>query len=438
MLKHLRSKIKTTKRIIDSLGFKRDRKTLKSDFFKRLNFRQSSELLEKILLQNIVPFWYPEVIDLAEGGYKLNHNLQGKWQGKANKSLVSQTRTLWFFAQMISSKYGTSEHLEAARHGYKFLRERMWDSQFGGFYWEVDSSGNVVTKPDKHCYGQAFALYALSQYSMVSQDSSALMLAQELFGLLENYAHDPQHGGYREFWQQDWTSVPSGTISYLGVDPNLKLMNTHLHLLEAISTYYLLTKDRIAQERIVELILILSNSVVQKTVGACTDRFHRNWQPLAVDEHNLISYGHDLEAIWLLIESCNGLGISNNILLDFYQTLFNYSLEYGFDHKKGGFYNSGYCNKPAHKLEKIWWVQAEALISALQMYNLTQEEVYYHYFCRILDWITKYQIDWNNGDWFAEVDRKGNPLGDKAEQWKSAYHNGRAMLKCLEILEQSF
>ena len=399
----------------------------------QIDFLQSQEILEKILTYNILPFWYPEVVDLEEGGYQLNHDLQGKRRGRANKRLVTQARTVWFFARLANSRYGTREHLEATRHGYEFLYKRFWDQEFGGFYWEVDSSGSTITMPDKHLYAQAFGLYALSEYAIASGDSSATDLARKLFYLLEDYAHDSQYGGYQEFFQRDWTNAPTNQKSYLNVFPSIKLMNTHLHLLEGITTYYFLTKEMRAKERLTEMILILSNSVVRKTVGACTEQHQRDWTPLYTPQGARVSYGHDLENIWLLIEACQTLEISQGLLLDLYRTLFGYTLRYGFDRKAGGFYYSGFYNTSADRREKIWWVQAEGLVSALQMYRLTGEEIYRHCFLQTLEWIVKYQVDWEYGDWYAEVGR-GKRSGDKAGFWKSPYHNGRAMIQCLELL----
>jgi mannose/cellobiose epimerase-like protein (N-acyl-D-glucosamine 2-epimerase family) len=399
------------------------------------DFHGSQEVLEQILTQNILPFWYPHVIDSEDGGYRLNHDLQGKWKGRTNKRLVTQARTVWFFSRLARTRYGKNEHLEAAQHGYEFLYNQMWDRQFGGFYWEVDSSGENATGPNKHLYGQAFGLYALSEYAITSGDSSATVLARELFSLLEHYAHDSQYGGYLEFFQRDWNLAPAETKSYLRTAPTIKMMNTHLHLLEAITNYYLLTKESIARERLIEMIFIQSNAVVRKTVGACTDKYQHDWTPLYGPHYDRISYGHDLENVWLLIKACDTAGISNSPLLDLYRTLFSYALRYGFDRKKGGFYDAGPCNAPADRREKIWWVQAEGLVSALQMYRLTGEEAYCHCFSQTLDWIVKHQVDWEHGDWYAQVAKNGKPLGDKAGAWKSPYHNGRAMIQCLELLQ---
>jgi mannobiose 2-epimerase len=398
------------------------------------NLLQSKQRLERILTENILPFWYPQVIDLEDGGYRLNHDLHGKWQGQAPKYLVSQARTVWFFSRLTRSRYGTSAHLDAARHGYAFLRDRMWDKNFGGFYWGVDSSGQSAIKPDKHLYGQAFGLYALSEYATASADPSATALAQELFRLWETYAHDPQYGGYQECFQRDWNPVDADSKSYMNTAPTLKLMNTHLHLIEAITTFYLLTKDPLAKERLSELILVQSNSVLRKTLGACTDQYQRDWTPLQGPPYDRVSYGHDLENVWLLIEACKALGLSHTLLLDLYRTLFRYALRYGFDRKEGGFYDSGPFHALADRRDKIWWVQAESLLCALQMYRLTGEEVYWQCFCQTLDWITRRQADWEHGEWYMRISAMGKPSGEKAGAWKSPYHTSRAMLQCLALL----
>ncbi len=399
------------------------------------NLLQSKQQLERILTENILPFWYPQVIDVTDGGYRLNHDLHGKCKGRANKHLVTQARTVWFFSRLARSPYGTNAHLDAARHGYVFLRDWLWDKDFGGFYWEVDSSGHVAAKPDKHLYGQAFGLYALSQYAIASGDPSAAALAQALFALLEARAHDSQYGGYQEFLQRDWRSVPLDRTSYVdGTTPTIKLMNTHLHLTEALIAFYLLTGDSLAKERLIEMIFVQSNAGVRKTVGACTDQHTRNWTPLRELAYNRISYGHNLENIWVLAEACKAARLPNGPLVDLYRTLLDYALRYGFDQKEGGFYDSGPLHAPADRRDKIWWVQAEGLVCALHTHCLTGEKIYWDCFYQTLDWIMKHQVDWEYGDWHARVSDTGKPSGDKAGAWKSPYHNGRAMLQCLRLL----
>ena len=118
-------------------------------------------------------------------------------------------------------------------------------------------------------------------------------------------------------------------------------MNTHLHLLEAMTTFYRASKLPLARERLLELIAIQSNAVVRKGLGACTDKYKRNWEPVLTGNYARVSYGHDLENIWLLNDACDAAGISNYPLLDLYRALFDYALKYGYDEDQGGFFY--YC-----------------------------------------------------------------------------------------------
>jgi cellobiose epimerase len=253
--------------------------------------------------------------------------------------------------------------------------------------------------------------------------------------LLECNAHDKRYGGYQEHFRCDWGPASADARSYLNTAPTTKLMNTHLHLMEGIAVYYSLTNDPIARERLIELILIHSNAVVRKRMGACTDRYQRDWTPLLGGGYDRVSYGHDVENVWLLDETCQTVGIAGGPLLDLYRTIFAYVLQYGFDSKRGGFYDTGPFNRAADRRDKVWWVQAEGLISALHMYLLTREVLYSECFTQTLEWIMRYQADWEHGEWHARVGQNGKPKGeDKAGPWKGPYHTGRAVLQGLELL----
>ena len=244
-----------------------------------IDVSRHKEIIERILTKNIIPFWYPHVVDRQNGGFQLNHGCGGIWKGPAAKALVTQARTVWFFSRLVNAGVGDGEYLEAATYGYKFLRDCQWDKKHGGFYWEVDPTGKIATKPNKHLYGQAFGLDALSEYAKASGDSSATELARELFNLLDGHAHDALHGGYQEFLREDWSQVACETSSYIGTSAGSKLLNTHLHLMEAFTTFYRLSCDSKARERLWELILVQSNTVVRKTLGACTDAHGSCAQP---------------------------------------------------------------------------------------------------------------------------------------------------------------
>jgi len=391
--------------------------------------------LEKNLIANILAFWHPRCLDREHGGYIINFGPQGESKGPGTKGIVTQARTLWFFARMARAGYGGREAmLAAAETGYRFLRDKMWDAAHGGFYWEVEPTGAKPLRPGKHLYGQAFGLYALSEYALASGREDVLEFATRFFGLLDEKAHDPLHGGYIEFFGADWSEPPPGAAPYAGGVTGQKLLNTHLHLMEAISAYLRASGSQTARIRLTELAAIGGNAVVRKGPIACTDRYQRDWTPLLDGEWSRVSYGHDLENIWLLIEASETLGISPSPYTELFRHIFAYSLEHGFDSKDGGFFESGPLGAPAGRKTKIWWVQAEALVGALAMYKLTRDPRYYAVFEQTWRFVNQRQTDWEHGEWHANLTPEGEPRGDKANLWKGPYHNGRAMIECIAHL----
>lgn len=386
--------------------------------------------LEKTLFENILPFWHPRTIDSA-GGYLLNHDGAGKALGRGPRALVTQARMVWFYARLARFGHEPKAMLEAAAHGVKFLRETMWDARHGGFYWEVDAAGKPA-KSNKHLYGQAFALYALAEYAQAARKKDALEFALKVFQLLEQRAHDPVHGGYVEYFLPDWSTPPVNEPIYLGGGgPGLKLMNTHLHLMEALTTLHEASRNGAVRERLLELIGIETSAVVRKHVAACTDKHDRDWTPRLEGDFATVSYGHDLENIWLVAEACRSAGVPVSPYTDLFRESFAYCRRNGFDEAKGGFFYTGPLGKAAADHTKSWWVQAEALVSALEMYRLTGRTDYFEVFRKTWKHCEEEQMDWQNGEWHAAIDASGKPRGVKAGPWKAAYHNGRAMMECL-------
>lgn len=391
--------------------------------------------LEKILTTNIVPFWYDKSLDRANGGYIISFDAQGRLKEPVTKMIVTQARQVWLFSRLARAGYEPARHLEAAELGYRFLKEKMWDPVNGGFYWEVDATGNQKLKANKHLYGQSFALYAISEYALASGSKDALEFATQFFDLLEEKSHDKIHGGYVEYFSPDWTALASEASSYMGAPGNVKLMNTHLHLLEAMTTFYRASGSPLARERLLELINIESNTVVRKTLGACTDKYDQDWTVRLDGEYARVSYGHDIENIWLLMDACDAAGVSSYPFMDLYDTLFKYSIQYGQDGRNGGFYYTGKFRMPADDRSKSWWVQAEVIVSALRMYRQTNDPRYLAIFESTFDFVETNLVDWQVGEWHSTVTAQGVAQGDKANAWKAGYHNGRSMIECIEILK---
>jgi mannobiose 2-epimerase len=178
------------------------------------------------------------------------------------------------------------------------------------------------------------------------------------------------------------------------------------------------------------------DAVVERSSGACIDLHDIAWKPVPIGGGYRVSYGHNLEALWLVADSCKLLEVPPRLLSKYFRAVYDYCSKFGFDEEKGGVYESGSLGEPADKLEKVWWVQAESLVAMLYMYSLYRENRYLRDFEKQLDWIEKYQVDWYRGDWFEVVLPNEKPAGGKAHIWKGAYHNGRSMVKCIKLIDE--
>jgi mannobiose 2-epimerase len=392
--------------------------------------------IEQNLRENVVPFWFPRGVDTARGGYTVHYGPKGEPLEGGVKMIVTQARQLWLSSALLRSPYAKAGLREAADHGYRFLRDVMWDQANGGFVWQVDAAG-AVTRADKHLYGQAFGIYAIAEYAIATGDKAALAFALQAFRLIDARAHDTRHGGYREYFAADWSAPAAGSQSPLGTPPGLKLMNTHLHLLEAFTTLLRASGDPVVRARLVELVNIETHAVVRAGWTAHTDRHQPDWTPLLDPASARVSYGHDLENIWLVADALDALGQPVAPFTDFFKAVFAYSMKHGWDDAKGGFYDSGPAGQPADRRQKVWWTQAEAIVAALEMYRQTKDPAFLDVFERTWRFIDTAQTDWTNGEWFESIAPDGTPSkGNKATAWKAGYHNGRALLQALNRLER--
>ena len=389
---------------------------------------QTRSRLERILFDNITPFWL-RCIDEENGGYLFNHDERGVWRGPTDKHVIPHARTCWFFARLAQVDGAGAAAHSAARHGYDFLRDRLWDSEHGGFFWALDPAGRQPTDPDKRLFAQTFGLYAICEFGLASGDDSALDLALEVFGVMEDKLYDRRYGGYRSRTSRTW-QMPTDKRT-----PGIrKTFDEHLHVLEALSRLGTLARGHDVRHRLIEMILILTSTVVRKSHGAVTDRHRRDWTPLLDPGHVSVSYGHDLEALWLVCDACTVAGLPRELVIDWARTLADFTCRWGVDRKDGGVYFRGPLSGPAHGREKIWWVQAEALVGFLQLYRLTGDTQYGELYLSTLERIERHHVDWEYGDWHTAVPHSSRFDSAKSGVWKTPYHNGRSMMKCIELL----
>jgi mannobiose 2-epimerase len=390
-------------------------------------------LLERMLLENIVPFW-ERTIDREFGGYRFNHDSQGAWIGPGWKTTANQARMLCYYALLNRSPHRTPASLEAARHGVDILAGPLWHDRHGGFFWAVDHTTRKVLVPEKHVLAQAYGLYALSEHCRAVSDPRALGLAQQAFDVIVTKMKDRRYGGYLEGFSRSWRPQSVFRRNAMAKGPHVKSMSAHMNLMSAMNHFYRVTGATDVRHELHELVLIQSNAVASKQVATSSSHFLEDWQATDPDHVSAPYFDHDLKNIWQLISACDALEIPAWVLGGLFRAQFAAAVRVGHDPVHGGFFTPPRFKRPGAPREKDWWTQAEGLVSALHLYVLFEEEEYWRHFRSTLDWIDRCQVDWNHGDWHAYVTESGIQHGNKAGRWKTAYHSGRAVLTCLELL----
>jgi mannobiose 2-epimerase len=388
----------------------------------------------QLLKTSVIDFYLPACVDTANGGYYESLR-DGKFAPTGEKFLTLQGRQLWFFSTLAREGIEKQAARAASKSGYDFLLAHMYDSTHGGYYSKVDDTGKPVD-PRKHVYLNAFAMYGLVAYHRATGDPKALAATRDLFRVLEEKAHDKKNGGYEEFFNEDWRLITDlREPMYVGAI-GTKTYNTHLHMLEALNDLYRVWPDPLVRQRLNELVLINTETVHHPNFNCNIDGWRPDWTMIENPAKLKASYGHDVECAWLMLDAGRALGSSPRMMRGWAEALCVYSLKYGYDRQHGGFFYTGPLGRTATDTKKEWWVQAEALVSMLEMYRLTGKPEYYEVFRQTLDFVEKHQIA-REGSWWATRKADGSPLANsRTSPWQGAYHSGRSMLLCAKLLEE--
>ncbi len=387
---------------------------------------------------NILKAWFPAVVDEEHGGFRSNLTRDWKPAPKQDRFLVFQSRATWVASQVAMRRPELREEfLKYTRHGVTMLG-KMWDAEQGGLYWGTDVDAKVTPAygTRKCAYGISFAMYALASAYQASHDEAAIDLAMKTFNWFDDHAHDAAHGGYHEVLERDGTPIVpkdlSNTMDNKVGYPNrvlgFKSMNSHIHLLEAMTELYRAKKDDKVKARLDELFLIVRDRIAVDP-GCLNLYFTPDWKTMP--DHD--SFGHDIETAFLLIEASEALGRSDEDRTWVVgRKLVDHALEYGFDKARGGFYDKGSAFDPATDTDKVWWTQAEGLNALLLMHEKFggQTDRYWKAFGLTWKFVNNSMVDREFGGWYDTVAADGNVLRPgKAQNWKAMYHDGRALME---------
>lgn len=381
-------------------------------------------------LHNILHFWQQYSIDTANGGFTGRIDQDNRVHSMAPKGSVLNARILWSFSAAYQFTKNP-DHLALASRAFDYIRTFLTDTQFGGLYWSVDYQGNRLDSR-KQVYAQAFGIYGLSEYYRVTKDEKALEMALEGYGLIEKFSHDPLHGGYIDAFARDWSFLDDKRLSARDENAS-KTMNTHLHIVEAYANLYEVWPSQNLKTAIIHLLQLFDEKIINHKNHHLGLFFTNEWY---MDE-GIVSYGHDIEAGWLLQSCAESIhdGTSIQTARRNAETITMAAME-GLDGDGGIWYE--FNNRTGEKIfEKHWWPQAEALIGFCNAWQLTGNYLYRDALINNWHFIKKYILDISQGEWIWGVDRDGNQMTgqDKVGIWKCPYHNSRACLQLLHRLK---
>ena len=387
--------------------------------YRLLQFRNEAEQE----LKNILSYWKEHTIDHGNGGFLGKINNENIPDIAAPKGSVLNGRILWTFSA-VAVFYNDNTYLDIAKRAYDYISSYFTDTQFGGVYWTVDAKGRPL-ETKKQVYACAFVLYGLSEYFRVSNNEEALQQAIKLYYSLVGHAYDKNNGGYYEAFTRDWKEIGDQRLS--GKDFNeKKSMNTHLHVLEAFANLYMVWPDENLRRQIRELLKIFSEKIIYPVNSHLRLFFDEQWN----NKPALISYGHDIEAAWLLLECANT--INDAALIENFREISirvtNAAMN-GLDTDGGLWYE---YDLRAGKLirEKHWWPQAEAIVGFVNAWQLSGETRYADAAINCWEFIKTRLLN-PTGEWYWGIDEELRIMNeDKVGLWKCPYHNSRA---CLEI-----
>jgi mannobiose 2-epimerase len=393
----------------------------------KIRMQQLKKEVTDNLTGNLLPYWSSRMVDTVNGGF------YGRIDGKelvhpeADKGGILNARLLWTF----SSAYRIlkdSSYLRLATRARDYILTCFIDKQYGGGYRTVKFNGEP-SDSRKHILTESYFIYALAEYYRATGDTQSLEEAKKIFEDIEKYALDGESNGYFEVFTRDWQRSHDLLLNEKSASDE-KTMITHLHLVEAYSGLYRVWPDKRMEDRLRNILEVFNEKIVNKKTFHLIYFLDRNWNGTTTID----SYGHDIEASWLIDEAA-GL-LNDPELLNRVQKLGIKIADAASEGltQEGSLLTEKDYSTGEVKTIRSWWEQAETVVGYLNAFELTGDGSYLDKATKGWEYTKQHFVDSKNGGWYSLVLETGDPAGaDKAGFWTCPYHNGRM---CMEVIER--
>jgi len=410
---------------------------------------------EAALRRDVLAVWFPRCLDSEHGGFFSEFDHAWRRCQPDHKLLEFQARQTWLAARAMRAYPGEPTLRTAALHGFRYLRDVMWDAAQGGWFHRCTREGAPLEAETKHAHGIAYAIQACVAVHEATGDAGALELAGRGFEWLEQHAHDHTYGGYHGYLTRGGMPITDtgrnplepAEWDTIGTPVGVKDVNVHSDFVDALTDLYRASGDTRHRARLEEVVAIVRDRTVAGN-GAMHMYFAADWKPFP----DLVRYGHEIQSARRLARAQELLGGSAEPTRRVVLLLVRHATERAWDPTAGGFRYAGSAFGPVGiegRLvvvpDKVWWVQAEALHTLLFMAVHEAEPAvdYLGYFRRQWRYIQGHLIDrvrhgWNHAGcdgrgWCLRIGRRAS-ASRKGHLWKDGSHEGLALLGCVRLL----
>lgn len=373
------------------------------------------------LLDNCLPFWLDNSIDEQYGGYFSCLNRDGSVYD-TDKFIWLQGREVWLFAMLCNNLEKRREWLEASVKGAEFLKKYGHDGNYD-FYFSLDREGRPLVQP-YNIFSNTFACMGFAQLAEATGSDEYADIAKKIFARILARKDNPKGK-----WEKSYPGTrPMKGFSLPMIICNMALeieniMDDRNLLDDTISTCLHEVLDVFYKE---EVGMMVEN--VSSVDGSMIDCF----------EGRLVNPGHNLEALWFLMNL--GVRLNDKALVERCTDIALRVIDYGWDKEYGGIFyfmdRKGYPQQQLEWDQKLWWVHLESAIAMAKGYALTGRKECLEWFLKLDEYMWSHFKDKEYPEWFGYLDRRGEMLLPlKGGKWKGCFHVPRGLYQIWNILD---
>lgn len=387
-----------------------------------VDFKQISSRYKRELLENCLPFWLEHSQDKEYGGYFSCLNRDGSVYD-TDKFIWLQGREVWMFAMLYNNVEKNRQWLDCAIQGAEFLKKYGHDENWD-FYFSVNREGRPLVQP-YNIFSNTFACMAFAQLAKATGNDEYAQIARRIFGRILERRSNPKG---------QWCKAYPGTRPMKDFALPMIICNMALEIEDIL-------EDKSVLEQTIDTCLHeVFDVFYQPELGCMLENVSSvDGAPVDCFEGREINPGHDLEALWFMMNL--GVRRGDKALIEKCVEIALCVIERGWDKEFGGiYYFLDAKGVPQQKLEwdqKLWWVHIESAIAMLKGYQLTGNEKCLEWFLKLDAYLWDNFKDKEYPEWFGYLNRRGEVLLPlKGGKWKGCFHVPRGLYQIWQLAEK--